>query len=288
MPTMGKFHQIKGVQLRRASKYAGIMLLVLIAVFLVWQGNKKVPTDADWKDTLKLLSTAEFKGDLVTVHNVRNFQYIADGVPKVENYYDRTYDLSKLTKIWFVADPFHPGSLFAHTFLSFEFSDGNFLAITIEGRLTKEQEYTIHDGLLRTYPLIYIAADERDALYVRTNVAKNDMYLYPIKATPAQARLLLVDMLQRMNELSVNPVWYNAVTENCTSSIADHVDKIWPGLLPRFDWQTLFTNYADKLLIDKRLIDTTLPFEEARKKFYVTDKAQKIGYRDDFSTLIRQ
>ena len=269
-------------------KYAILLVVVLIGIFFIWQSFKKIPTDGDWKDTLKVLSTSEFNGNLVTVRNVRNFQYNASGTPTVESWYDKTYDLNKLEKVWYIVDPFNPSSPFAHTFLSFQFSDGSYLAITIEARLTKDQEYNMWNGFLRTFPLMYIAADERDVVYIRTNIHKDGLYIYPLKANPNDGKSILVDMLNRMNDLAVHPTWYNAIFANCTSSIAGHVNKIWPGLLPKFDWQVLFTSYADKLALDKGLLDTDLSLNQARKKFYVTDVAQKIGYVHDFSSLIRR
>ena len=279
---------IKKIPFRKIFKYTSLLVILFITVFIIWQANKKVPTEGDWKDTLKVLSTADFNGDFVTVRNVRNFQYDVNENPTVENYYDRTYDLSKLKKVWYITEPFNQGSPFAHTFLSFEFSDGLYLAITIEGRLTKGQQYSALNGTIRTFPLMYITSDERDAVYVRTNIQKAIVYLYPLKANQTDGRLLLVDMLNRMNELAIHPAWYNSIFANCTSSIAKHVNKIWPGLLPLFDWQVVLTNHADELALDKGLIDTTLSIEQARQKFYITDISQKIGYADNYSELIRQ
>lgn len=273
-----------------ANKIRSILVFIVacLGIFLLWQVILPVPTDSDWKDTLKLLSTAEFSGDSVTVKNIRNFQYDATGKPTVKDYYDKTYDLRQLKKTWYIVDPFDPGSAFAHTYLSFEFSDGSFLSITIEARLNKSQIYSIWGGIVHTYPLMYIAADERDVVYLRTNIFKDQMYMYPLKASPDQGRLLLVDMLERMNDIAVHPVWYTAYNANCTSSIASHVNKIWPGLLPTLDWQAILTGFADKLALDRGLLDTTLPLDEARKQFYVTDKAQEIGYVNEFSELIRR
>ncbi len=278
---------MKKIPYRKIFKYTGLFIILLLAVIIIWQLTKQIPTEGNWKDTLKVLSTAEFNGDLVTVKNVRNFQYNASGTPTVENWYDKTYDLKKLVKVWYIIDPFYSTSPFAHTFLSFQFSDGSYLAITIEARLTKDQEYSMWSGFTRTFPLMYIAADERDAVYIRANINKDGLYVYPLKANSTDGRKLLVDMLNRMNDLVVHPTWYNAVYANCTSSIAEHVNKIWPGLLPRFDWQVLFTSYADQLALDSGLLDTNLPLDQARSKFYVTNIAQKIGYVSNYSDLIR-
>ena len=143
-------------------------------------------------------------------------------------------------------------------------------------------------GLLKTYPLMYIAADEKDAILVRTNIRKSSVYMYPAKATPDQARLLFVDMMDRMNNLAKNPEWYNTFTANCTSSIAEHVNKIWPGRLPWFSWQTWVTGFADRLVFDQGLIDTDLNFEKTRQKYYITTEAQRLGNVPDFSEKIRE
>lgn len=277
----------KHSQIRAIMGYSLKILFLLIVVFILQQSTKQVPTDLDWKDTLKVLSTAEFDGDLVTVRNIRNFQYDENQNPIVEEYYDSTFDLKKLVKVWYIAEPFNADSSFAHTFLSFEFSDNKYLAITIEGRLTKAQQYSAINGTMRTFPLMYIAADERDAIYVRANIRKDIVYMYPLKANQTDGRLLLVDMLERMNELAVRPAWYNSVFANCTSSIAKHVNKIWPGILPKLNWRVVLTNHADELALEKGLIDTTLSLDEARKAYYISDISQKVGRVDDYSKLIR-
>lgn len=268
--------------------YFFLCVVIFLSILFIQQTLKKVPTEGNWKDQLRVLSTAEFKGDLVTVKNVRNFQYDANENITAADYYTKTYDLNKLKKVWFVTEPFNPGSPFSHTLLSYEFSDGSYLAITIEARLQKGEAYSMVTGTLHTFPLMYIAADERDVIYMRANTRNDEVYVYPLKATPKEGRTLLVDMLTRMNDIAVHPIWYNTFYANCTSSIAHHVNKIWPGLLPALDWQVVFTSYADKLALDRRLLDTTLPLDAARKKYFISDVSKKIGRVDNYSTLIRQ
>lgn len=265
----------------------GIGLLLII--FVAWQSFKKVPTTGDWQTSLAVLSTAQFNGDLVTVHNVRNFRYNGSEANPIPAYYDKIYDLTKLTKVWYITDPFKGLSIAAHTFVSFEFSNGDYLSISIEARKTKGQTYDIFKGMLHTYPLMYIAADEHDTVFVRANVDKDDLYMYPVKLQdPAHAKLLLTDMLEKMNSLAVKPEWYNTITANCTSQIAWHINRLFPGRLPRIAWQTQLSGYADELALKQGLLDTNLPLDQARKKYYITTKSQKNGYVPNYSTLIRQ
>ena len=268
--------------------YALAFASALLAIFVLWQVTKQVPTTGDWQTPLSQLSTAEFNGDLVTVKNVRNFRYNgsekeADLVP---GYYDKTYDLSKLTKVWYISEPFKEVSVAAHTFLSFEFSNGDFLSITIEARKRKGQNYKLSLGLLRTYPLMYIAADERDAVLVRANVRKSELYLYPVRTQ--KGRELLVDILEEMNSIASEPEWYNTATANCTSRIAEHVNNVTSGRIPSRPWQGYVTGFADTFALEHGLLDTNLSIEEARKKYSITKRSQEIGDVEDYSRLIRR
>lgn len=259
------------------------------AALLLWQGSKEPPLTGDWQPQLSTLSTAQFDGDRVTVRNVRNFRYGPTEGDLHPGYYDKTYDLTKLKQIWYVTEPFNGQEYAAHTFLSFEFSDGEFLAITIEARKTKSQTYGIFKGMLRTYPLVYIAADERDVLLLRANLRKDAVYTYPVRLTkPENGRLLLVDMLERMNELAERPAWYNTFNANCTSSIARHINRVSKGRVPTLSWKLWLTGYADEFALHHGLLDTDLPIEQARQRYRVTERSQEVGDTEGYSTLIRR
>lgn len=264
--------------------------ILTIVLLILWQGTKQVPVSGDWQAALAVLSTAEFKGDVVTVKNIRNFRYNgseeeADVIPA---YHDKTYDLNKLSRVWFVADPFKENDLAAHTFLSFEFSDGEYLSITIEARKLKGQKYGLIKGAFRTYPLMYIAADERDTIHARTNIRKDRVFLYPVRTTPEKGRALLVDMLEEMNGLAVKPQWYNTIWANCTSRIAFHINRVTPGRIPSLNVASFVTGFADRFAFDHGLIDSDLSFEKTRERFEITEKARSIELDADYSKHIRE
>ena len=247
-----------------------------------------MPTQGPWPLELQKLSTAEFNGNLVTVKNVRDFRYNGseDDKDVTVNYYDKTYDLSQLTKVWYITEPFNENPIAAHTFLSFQFSTSTFLSISMEARERPGQDYSVYAGLLHTYPLMYIAADEHDIVFLRANIRKSNVYVYPVKANPDQARLLLVDILNSMNDLITHPKWYNTLWANCTSLISYHIGKIWPGRLP-YTWKVWLTGYADQFALQQELIDTNLPLDQARKKYFISDISGKIGDVPDYSLRIR-
>lgn len=281
---------IKTIALNKSIKKILFAAGCFLIIFAVWQGFKKVPMQGDWQEQLSVISTAEFSGDVVTVKNVRNFRYSPTEKDMHPGYYDKTYDLTQIKKMWFVTEPFSENQLAAHTFVSFEFINGDFLAISIEARKTKDQTYSAWKGMLRTYPLVYIAADERDVLLLRANVRKDRVYVYPVKLTkPENARVLLVDMLTRMNELvTTEPAWYNTLFANCTSAIAKHVNKITPGRVSLFSWQLWLTASADELALKHGLLDTDLPIERAREKYSVNAASEQIGDVPNYSTEIRR
>lgn len=263
---------------------------VLLVIFIVWQGSKKVPIQGNWQEQLAVISTAEFSGDLVTIKNVRNFRYYPTEKDMHPSYYDRTYDLTQIKKVWYVTEPFNENQSAAHTFVSFEFNNGDFLAISMEARKTKDQTYSTWKGMLRTYPLVYIAADERDVLLLRANVRKDKVYVYPVKLEkPENARLILTDILKRMNELtSTHPAWYNTLFANCTSSIAKHVNNITRGRISQFSWQLWLTASADELALKHGLLDTDLPIEQAREKYSVNEASERVGDVPSYSADIRK
>ncbi len=270
-------------------KYILLSLAGLLVLFLAWQGFKQPALQGDWQMQLAVPSTAEFVGNQVIVHNVRNFRYGPTEANMQPAYYDKSYDLTQIKQVWYVAEPFNENKLAAHTFLSFEFNNGDFLAITIEARKTKEQTYSIWKGMLRTYPLIYLAADERDVVLLRANLRKDNVYIYPVKfSRPENSKLLLVSMLKKMNELLVHPNWYNTFWANCTSSIVNHINELSPGRISMFSWQLWLTASADKLALKNDLLDTNLPLEEARAKYFITEKSLQAGDVPNYSILIRQ
>lgn len=266
----------------------GFVVLVCIGLFL--RMSRPVPLSGDWQEHLAIPSIAEFNGDLVTVKNVRNFRYGPTESDMQKAYYDKTYNMAELKQVWFVAEPFNENQLAAHTFLSFEFTNGDFLALSVEARKTNAQAYGVWRGAFNSYPLIYVAADERDVILLRANLRKDKVYVYPVRLEkPENGRLLLVDMLTRMNELvSTKPTWYNSFLANCTSSIADHVNKLSPGRISKLSWELLLTASADQLALEAGLLDTDLSIEEARKKYSINEASMRVGDVSSYSQEIRK
>jgi Domain of unknown function (DUF4105) len=167
-----------------------------------------------------------------------------------------------------------------------DFDDSQNLAISIETRKEKGESYSALRGFFRQYELCYVVADERDLIGLRTNYRGEQVYLYPIRAPASQARALLVDYLDEVNRLAEHPQWYNALTQNCTTTIRGHAQNIGAG--GRVDWRLLANGHVDELLYERGQIDTSLPLAVLRARSNITAKARAADDSADFSTLIRE
>jgi hypothetical protein len=267
-------------------KVITVFVVFLLCVYIVLQLVTNPSNTRNWNTDQKILSYGEIKGDLVTLQNIRNFTY-ASTTDYVQNYYNKTFDLQKIKKVWYIVEPFSgiPGS--AHTFLSFEFENNEFISVSIEIR--KEQGESFHPikGLFNQYEIMYVWGDEKDLIKLRSNYRNDKVYVYPMKATKEKVQALFLDMIQRTNTIKDNPEFYNTVTNTCTTNIVKHVNVVTPKKVPLLNLSVFFPEGSDKLAYQLGLIDTTLSFEDARKKFYINDLASTYADDDNFSVKIR-
>ena len=262
---------------------AALALAAVAGLVFAWWGSLTPSNSREWQVDVSRAPTAEIHGDLVTVHDVRNFHYRSetDFDPRWE---DRHFDLAKLEGL----DMFfsHWGSpLIAHTIMSWSFSDGQHLAVSIETRKDKTEVYSAVAGFFRQYELIYIAADERDVVKLRTDFRNEDVYLYRLRPTKARARAFLVDYLEAMNALAEQPGWYNALTTNCTTTIRQRVMHAG-GNVP-LSWKLLANGYLPELLYQRGTLDTSLPFAELKAASHINERARAAGESENFSAAIR-
>lgn len=251
-----------------------------LLVLLVQPSNER-----EWSADQARLARAEIAGERLTLRNVRNAVYRSTHDYDVR-WEDRVLDLAQLESVWFVVEPFADWRGPAHTFLSFGFGDGAYIAISVEIRKERGERYSPLLGLLRQYELVYVIGDERDLIGLRANHRRDDVFLYRMRATPAAMRALLHSMLERVNALAAQPEFYDTLRNNCTSNIVDHIEVIAPGRIP-FSPKTLLPAWSDDLAYDLGLIDTTLPREHYRTAHRINDLARAHADREDFSAGIR-
>jgi len=254
------------------------------AAVVSWWLTLKPSNDREWQPDVAQTAWADINGDEVTIHNVRNCDYRTqtDFTPHWET---RTVRLSQITGMD-VAINYWGSPWIAHPIVSFQFSDGLPLCFSIETRKTVGQQYSTLEGFYRQYTLIYIVADERDVIRLRTNYRREDVYLYHTLASPAQARQRFREYINTVNVLHENPRWYNAVTSNCTTSIRTQRAV---KLRAPWDWRILLNGKADEMLYQDHAIATGgLSFTELKQRSLIDARARAADDDPNFSHLIRE
>src|SRR6185369_3194219 len=173
----------------------------------------------------------------------------------------------------------------AHTIMSWSFADGKHLAVSIETRKERGEEYSAVAGFFKQYELYYVVADERDVVGLRTNFRHEQVYLYPLRTPLARARAALLQYVRAMNDLAAHPEWYDAARQNCTTTIRRNVQDI--GVAAPWDWRFYVNGYADEMLYERGRIDTSRPFAEVKARSLINARAEAANDDPEFSARIR-
>jgi hypothetical protein len=180
------------------------------------------------------------------------------------------------------------GPAIAHVFLSFGFGANDYLAISIERRDERGEDYSTVKGLFKQYELFYVVADERDVIRLRTNYRRDppeDVFLYRVQGTRENGLRVLREYLREINSLRVRPQFYNTLATNCTGNIWLHA-RVNPGHVP-YSWKVLASGYVPEYLYEQGRLDTRLPFAELKRRGHINALAQAADQAPDFSTRIR-
>ena len=226
---------------------------------------------------------AVIDGDRVRITGVRNFDYPTRNDFTVR-YEEREVLLSHLTGVDFYVSYWSEG-LVGHTFLSFIFDNAPPLSISIETRPEVGEGFNPIASLFKQFELIYVVGDERDIVGVRTNHRLETVYLYRLNASPDKVRELLLVYLERINELADRPEFYHLLSNSCTINIIRYLNAA--GRKGRFDIRHLFNGLIDSYLYHSGRVDTTLPFDELRRRSLINEAAQAADDAPDFSQRIR-
>lgn len=213
---------------------------------------------------MEILPYAKVKTDKVTIYNIRDCYYKSENDYRVKHF-DRTYKLEDLKTVDFLVVPFRDAPALAHTMLSFGFEDGEQLVLSVEARLEKDEVYTPLGGAMKQYELMYVVGTERDLIRLRTDIRNVSVFIYRAKASPMDVQGLFLDMLQRMNQIAVKPEFYDTLTNNCTTNLVAHVNKLRPGTIPA-DYRILFPGYSDQFVNQLGLIDTDASADAMRNR----------------------
>jgi Domain of unknown function (DUF4105) len=258
--------------------YAAAFVLVL-----AWWATIKPTNDRNWAPDVARTVTATIDGARLVVSNVRNFTWRSD-TDFDQRWEQRTYNISHVTDVDLIMS-YWAGEAIAHTIVSFGFEYSPRLAFSIETRKEKSEGYSSIAGFFKQYELAIVAADERDVVRVRSNVRGEDVRIYRLRMTPANAQILLREYVAAANDLARIPRFYNTLTSNCTLLVFDMVRVIHPGL--PLDARVLFSGYLPNYAYDAGATDTSVSFDRLRDLSKIHDKAIQADADPNFSARIR-
>ena len=91
--------------------------------------------------------------------------------------------------------------------------------------------------------------------------------------------------LARINELADRPQYYRLLTNSCTINIIRYANAA--GREGRFDIRHLLNGLIDSYLYHSGRVNTSLPFEELRRRSLINEAAHAANGAKDFSERIR-
>jgi hypothetical protein len=262
------------------------MLLVFAALFLgvvVWWISIEPSHDREWRPEVAVMPQAAIDGDQVRITGCRDFEYRSTDDFTVQ-YNEREVSLAHLTGLDFFVSYWKQGPV-GHTFLSFIFDNAAPLCISIETRPEVGEGFAPIASLFKQFELIYVVGEERDLVRVRTNFRNEDVYLYRMNVSPENARRLFLVYLERINELAATAEFYHLLSNSCTVNIVRYANAA--GRVGRPDFRHFLNGLVDRYLYQTGRIDTTLPFEELRRRSHINEAAQAADNSADFSQRIR-
>jgi len=261
--------------------YAGFVLVAL------WWFTLKPSNNRTWQADDAQTAWADINGDEVTIHNVRNCDYVTEKDYTCQ-WETRNYNLANLRGVDIFITWWGP-TLIAHPIVSFDFGDQGHVPMSIETRDEVGQSYSAIRGFYRQYTLIYIVSDERDVVRLRTNFRKDEeVYIFRTTVTPALARKIFLDYLQRVNELHQQPEWYNALTNNCTTNIDVSASQA-QGRGTVWDWRVLLNGKMDEMMYQHgRLVTGGLSLPALKAQAHINEAARAADDSPEWSQLIRK
>jgi hypothetical protein len=259
------------------------ILAVLFAAVVIWWIAIPPSHDRNWRQEVAVMPRAIIDGDRVRLTGVRNFEYRSRNDFTVR-YEEREVQLSHLTALDFYVSYFLEGPV-GHTFLSFIFDNAPPLSISIETRPEVGEGFAPVASMFKQFELIYVVGDERDLVGVRANQRNEPIYLYRLNTSPEDARRLLLVYLERINELADRPEFYHLLTNSCTINIVRYANAA--GRAGRIDIRHILNGLVDSYLYRSGRIDTTLPFDELRRRSQINDAVKAADGAADFSQRIR-
>lgn len=279
------FYYYQHKTLRRV--YAVVLYIGIFILSLIWYFSIPAEQNRDWDPEVEHVLKVQRHGDLVTLENVRNFNW------RQEHDYDarwetRTVNLDDLTGVNIITS-YWMGPQIAHTLVSFDFKNEAPLVFSLETRKKRGEGFSAIGGFFRKFELSLIAADEKDIIYTRSNVRHEQVYFFPLDMPKAEMRGLFEEYLLTAKQLEQKPSWYNTLTSNCTTLVFDMAQVVSKSPLP-LDYRLLVSGYLPNYLYDLHALDQKWSIKEWYQQAHINPKTNhlKNPSSKEYSQTIRQ
>lgn len=271
--------------LRILFRVLGVVLLLLVLVATTIILVRTPSHDREWEVGQEQLPRVVFAGDEFTIENLRDFRW-AGPFEAETNYTKDSFTLSEMDSVDVIISHFSEFEGLAHIFLSFGFTDGRHVSLSLETRREKGEKFSPYLGLLDQFEIIYVLATDRDLVGLRTGHRNERVYIYPTVATPEQAQELFVRLAGNVNDVYAKPTMYNTLFRNCTNEITRQVEEMSTIDFP-LTYKSILPGYFDQVLYEVAVVDNTIPYEEMRSASLVNNELVD-EEAEDFAIHVRE
>jgi hypothetical protein len=263
----------------------GILLFMLgFTGMLLWWSRIMPSNEGLWTDDVLRMTTGTIDGNRVTLHDVRNFDW-RSRTDYTQRWETRSYDLDRLRSVDMIMSHWGLPKI-AHMLISFGFDDAAQIVFSVEIRRQTFQEFSEIGGFFKEFELSIIAADERDAIRVRTNVRGEEAYLYQLRMPLAAMRSLFLGYVNEANQLAATPRFYHTITVNCTTLVYQMMKRI-VGPLP-LDYRLLLSGRLPEYVYRVHGLNQSFSLAELRARGRITERARLADQSATFSADIRR
>jgi hypothetical protein len=255
------FMVLRGIWRGRPGVPFGVAAAIAL-IMTVWWSFLPARNDRDWAPEYAQTLTAGIDGDIVTLGNVRSFRWQTIETAE-EAWETRVFDASTVTSVDVFTSVWGNPNI-AHVMVSFGFADGRHIAFSAETRRRVGQVYSTFGGFVREFELTLLAADERDLIWLRTDLRGERVSIFPLTLSPGARKSLFLAFARFADDLDRQPRWYNTLLDNCTTVPLRIVRTLNPGI--QLDWRVLASGRLPGYLHDLGVLrpDLGLPEIEAK------------------------
>ncbi|WP_299875827.1 DUF4105 domain-containing protein [uncultured Cocleimonas sp.] len=250
-------------------------MMILITVSMMIYFVKSPSLSNSWSLGNAHSPSVTISDDQVEIQNYRDIDWVkfyktpADSIQarkliEQQGYRTLNFPLSDIQTLKVAVSHFSAVSEIAHLFILFELKDKQVIGLSVEARKEQGEDYSLIGGLTAKFEVIYLLGSHNDLVGLRQK-RYEDVYIYPIKAKPAEVQALFKVAAARTNQLDKNPELYHLFFKNCTTEIVSLVNQLTDQKYPWFV-QHLAPGDAGKALYELDMIDVKADsFEELQK-----------------------